>query len=68
MKQYEYLYCSVTTLTTGGINVWVTDQKGHHVKSIDVLGEEGWELVTVTNGTGEYNDTKIAILKRQKEK
>ena len=41
-------------------------RKKHGVKSIDELGEKGWELVTITNGTGSYSDTKIAVLKREK--
>lgn len=68
MKQYEYLYCEVTTLTTGGIRVLCTDEKKHEVKSIDELGEKGWELVTITNGIATWSSTKIAVLKREKEK
>ena len=68
MKQYEYRSCEVSTLTTGQTTVFFAEEGGYRVRSINELGKEGWELVTITTGTGSYSRTKLAIFKKKKEK
>lgn len=63
MDKYEYCFGEVIALTTSTMRVSIDIS----IKTLDELGNEGWELVSINEGKGGYFKTDIAIFKRQKQ-
>lgn len=64
MPKYEYLHCPVNEEKQGHLAFWIV--KESRLKTLNDLGEDGWELVTIFNQS--YNtNIRQAIFKREKK-
>lgn len=63
MDKYEYCIGEVTVLTRSTMRVRI----GISVKTLDELGNDGWELVSINEKDTYYPKTCFAIFKRQKQ-